>query len=252
MIDPVQKKLLSNRRDHQRRIQHIVEDYDTWVDEELLDEGNNDNTRRGLNDKANKYAMLLAPAIMGSFYRQTMYGDLGTRIRVNNTVNGLINDYESLFASILTASIGLINETSVDPEAYVELREKGATTAEALQIADTSEIKNYAQLSERQLELALQNREAQIQATADYDYMTNLTDDNGDKLVQRKRWDWSELENTRHSLMDGDIVDVDEPFQVYNEVTGETEEGMFPSRPTIKPKQQLQLPMRMHTPQRVQ
>ena len=39
MIDPIQKKLLTNRRDHQKRIQHIVEDYDTWVDEELLDEG---------------------------------------------------------------------------------------------------------------------------------------------------------------------------------------------------------------------
>lgn len=229
MIDPIQKKLLTNRRDHQKRIQHIVEDYDTWVDEELLDEGDNDNTKRGLNERANKYAMLLAPAILGSFYRQNMYGDIGTRIRVNNTVNGLINDYEKLFSGILTASIGLINETSVDPETYKDLRAEGAGTTEALHIADTSELKDYSPLSERQLELSLQNREAQIQATADYDYMTNLKDDNGDYLVVRKRWDWSELENTRHSLMDGDIVEVDEPFQVYNEVTDETEEGMFPS-----------------------
>ena len=229
MISSVQEKRLSNRRDHQRRIQHIVEDYDEWVDEELLDEGDNDTSRKGLRDKAKDYALLLAPVVVGSFYRQNMYGDLGTRIRVNNTANSLINDYEKLFAGILTDSLGIIRETNVDPETYKDLRAEGASTAEALQIADTSNVKNYAPLSERQLELSLQNREAQIQATADYDYMTNLKDDNGDKVVYYKRWDWSQLENTRHSMMDGDVVEVDEPFQVYNEVADITEEGMFPS-----------------------
>ena len=231
MIDNVQRKLLTNRRDHQQRIQYIVDDYDSWVDEELLDEGDNDTSRKGLNEKAKKYALLLAPPILGSFYRQTTYGDLGTRIRVNNTVNGLINDYEKMFSNILSESMNVIRDTNVDEEAYKELRSQGATTPEALQIADTSNTRNYAQLSERQLELSLKNREAQITATADYDYMTNLKDDNGDYIVVKKMWIWSELENTRHSLMDGDIVEVDEPFQVYNEVTGETEEGMFPSRP---------------------
>jgi hypothetical protein len=47
-------------------------------------------------------------------------------------------------------------------------------------------------------------------------------------IKKEKVWVWSQLENTRHSSMDGQTVDINEPFIVTNELTGAVDELMFP------------------------
>ena len=43
-----------------------------------------------------------------------------------------------------------------------------------------------------------------------------------------KTWIWSQLENTRHSEMDGVTVDIEEPFSVVNEQNGDSDDLLFP------------------------
>lgn len=43
-----------------------------------------------------------------------------------------------------------------------------------------------------------------------------------------KRWEWSQLEKTRHESMDGVVVPIDEPFEVVNEVNGDVDYLMYP------------------------
>ena len=47
-------------------------------------------------------------------------------------------------------------------------------------------------------------------------------------LNESKTWIWSTLENTRHSDMDGETVDLTESFEVVNEVTGDVDYLRFP------------------------
>jgi len=47
-------------------------------------------------------------------------------------------------------------------------------------------------------------------------------------VYTHKRWIWSGLENTRHKGMDGEVVELEEPFTVVNEVSGVVDYLMFP------------------------
>ena len=49
-----------------------------------------------------------------------------------------------------------------------------------------------------------------------------------DKINESKTWIWSQLENTRHRDMDGETVNLTEPFEVVNEVTGDVDYLLFP------------------------
>lgn len=49
-----------------------------------------------------------------------------------------------------------------------------------------------------------------------------------DRVNESKTWIWSQLENTRHSQMDGETVDFAEKFEVVNEVTGDVDYLRFP------------------------
>ncbi|MDR1018658.1 MAG: hypothetical protein LBM02_08165 [Lachnospiraceae bacterium] len=49
-----------------------------------------------------------------------------------------------------------------------------------------------------------------------------------DPLYIAKEWNWSGLANTRHSGMDGQVVALEEPFIVTNEITGDVDEMQHP------------------------
>ncbi len=49
-----------------------------------------------------------------------------------------------------------------------------------------------------------------------------------DKINTTKTWIWSTLEKTRHRDMDGETVNLTEPFEVVNEVTGDVDYLRFP------------------------
>ena len=68
--------------------------------------------------------------------------------------------------------------------------------------------------------------------TADYDRALLMNKESqlmgeGDVYIG-KEWVWSQAENTRHSGMDGTIIPIHEKFVVINEVTGETDYGLYP------------------------
>ena len=68
--------------------------------------------------------------------------------------------------------------------------------------------------------------------TADYDRALLMNKESqlmgeGDVYIG-KEWIWSQAENTRHSGMDGTIIPIHEKFVVINEVTGETDYGLYP------------------------
>lgn len=47
-------------------------------------------------------------------------------------------------------------------------------------------------------------------------------------IYPTKTWIWSQLDNTRHSEMDGVTVDIEEPFPVVNEQNGDSDDLLFP------------------------
>ena len=49
-----------------------------------------------------------------------------------------------------------------------------------------------------------------------------------DPTKTQKAWVWSGLENTRHSEMDGQTVELKDTFTVTNEINGDTDELLFP------------------------
>ena len=51
-----------------------------------------------------------------------------------------------------------------------------------------------------------------------------------DPAKTEKTWVWSGLENTRHSEMDGQTVELKDTFTVVNEINGDTDELMIPWR----------------------
>lgn len=52
--------------------------------------------------------------------------------------------------------------------------------------------------------------------------------DGGDMIHTSKTWVWSSLENTRHSQMDNQTVNINGKFEVFNEVTGDLDFLLFP------------------------
>ncbi len=67
-----------------------------------------------------------------------------------------------------------------------------------------------------------------IENKAQYDKYELNYNESEKPIRKEKTWIWSQLENTRHSEMDGQTVPITEPFIVVNEVTGDTDELMFP------------------------
>lgn len=49
-----------------------------------------------------------------------------------------------------------------------------------------------------------------------------------DPLKTHQEWIWSHLDNTRHSEMDGVVIEVGELFEVTNEITGDVDNLRFP------------------------
>lgn len=87
-------------------------------------------------------------------------------------------------------------------------------------------------LSYKQLNNLAKDLEKYKQNHIDYQLGSDINDNaiaNGLKeIYTHKVWIWSGLENTRHSSMDGTIVEYDEKFEVINDNTGEIDYLLFP------------------------
>jgi len=87
----------------------------------------------------------------------------------------------------------------------------------------------------RNLDNMAENLARQSQMVTDYEEALLLNanaEANGlDPPITSKRWIWSELDNTRHSNMDGDTVPLENTFEVLNEETGHVDNMLYPCDP---------------------
>ena len=88
---------------------------------------------------------------------------------------------------------------------------------------------NGRELSYKQLNnLSKDLEQTLIQDQLWADANKNAAENGLDPVMTHKVWIWSGLEKTRHSGMDGQTVEINEMFDVENEITGDTDQLRFP------------------------
>lgn len=86
---------------------------------------------------------------------------------------------------------------------------------------------SYRQLSNLSKDLE-QYKQTLIQDQLWTDANKEALANNLDPVKTHKVWVWSELEHTRHAGMEGQTVEMEEMFEVVNDVTGDTDQLRFP------------------------
>ncbi|MDR3063821.1 MAG: hypothetical protein LBU40_06780 [Methanobrevibacter sp.] len=88
------------------------------------------------------------------------------------------------------------------------------------------------ELSYRELDQLSRNLESYKLKKVDYDEACAINEEaraNGlPDVYTHKKWLWSQLENTRHQGMDGEVVEFYDLFEVVNEVSGSEDRLLFP------------------------
>lgn len=135
----------------------------------------------------------------------------------------------------LKAVENVLNDASVDVEKYKTLVEKLPPTTSRAEILNRTLEKGHnlrgREYSQRELDRL--SRDLTRYRSNRLDYETRRMEnqqahrDGVERIHQTKTWNWSELENTRHSQMDGQTVDFASKFEVVNEVTGDVDFLLF-------------------------
>lgn len=135
----------------------------------------------------------------------------------------------------LKAVENVLNDASVDVEKYKTLAEKLPPTTSRAEILNRTLEKGHnlrgREYSQRELDRL--SRDLTRYRSNRLDYETRRMEnqqayrDGAERIHQTKTWNWSELENTRHSQMDGQTVDFASKFEVVNEVTGDVDFLLF-------------------------
>lgn len=185
---------------------------------------------------SDKYKETISALILGMFsvafqanssveYQQQVYS------LAEQKADQYISDVHSIFGNAYER----VSDVKVEPTAYQELRDKNASILEVLNVKDAEHGKPYTEISPLIIRNSFNDRVALTQSLADYTYFTNVLDLNGNPLYNYKYWIWSQAEDTRHSEMDGELVEIDEYFTVINEVTGEEDLGLYPRDSGMSP-----------------
>lgn len=87
----------------------------------------------------------------------------------------------------------------------------------------------------KQLENIASNYIRQTQMVTDYEealLVNETAEAKGlDPPITSKRWEWSALDNTRHSNMDEEVIPLEDYFDVLNEISVETDQMLYPKDP---------------------
>lgn len=130
-----------------------------------------------------------------------------------------------------------LNQAQIDIEKYNKLIKDLPSTVSRKEILERclEEGKMYTgrDLSYKELNNLARDLENYKQDRVDYDEAIAINKEaisNGlPPVYTHKVWVWSQLENTRHSGMDGTVVELEEKFVVYNEVSGNIDHLDFPN-----------------------
>ena len=135
----------------------------------------------------------------------------------------------------LKAVENVLNDASVDIEKYKTLVEKLPPTTSRAEILNRTLEKGHnlrgREYSQRELDRL--SRDLTRYRSNRLDYETRRMEnqqahrDGAERIHQTKTWNWSQLEHTRHSEMDGMTVDFASKFEVTNEVTGDVDFLLF-------------------------
>ena len=162
-----------------------------------------------------------------------------SRLVANNTARDVADKITAKeiqrIESNLKAVENVMNDASVNISQYKTLIEKLPPTTSRQEILNRTLERGHnlrgREYTQRELERLSRDLERYKSNRLDYEtkrmenqqaYREGL-----DRIHQTKTWNWSELENTRHSQMDGQTVDFASKFEVVNEVTGDTDYLLF-------------------------
>ena len=162
-----------------------------------------------------------------------------SRLVANNTARDVADKITAKeiqrIESNLKAVENVMNDASVNISQYKTLIEKLPPTTSRQEILNRTLERGHnlrgREYTQRELEGLSRDLERYKSNRLDYEtkrmenqqaYREGL-----DRIHQTKTWNWSELENTRHSQMDGQTVDFASKFEVTNEVTGDVDFLLF-------------------------
>ncbi len=129
-----------------------------------------------------------------------------------------------------------LEQSKIDLDKYNSLSEKLSPTVSRQEILERSleegKMYNGRDLSYKELNNLAKNLENYKTHRVDYDKALAINEEaraNGlPPVYTHKKWIWSGLENTRHSGMDDEIVELEDMFEVKNEVSGDIDHLLFP------------------------
>ena len=162
-----------------------------------------------------------------------------SRLVANNTARDVADKITAKeiqrIESNLKAVENVMNDASVNISQYKTLIEKLPPTTSRQEILNRTLERGHnlrgREYTQRELEGLSRDLERYKSNRLDYETrrMENQQAyrDGAERIHQTKTWNWSELENTRHSQMDGQTVDFASKFEVVNEVTGDVDFLLF-------------------------
>lgn len=169
-------------------------------------------------------------------HNNTLSFDGLTRLRdyKYQTCENITKEQAVLFRRNLGHVEEILNTHNIDKNKYAQLKGENPAIkrSELLRLAsekgiNTDHLSNVWSIRDPDILSRNLYREAQMDA----EYKSAFINPE----MQYKMWVWSEADNTRHSNMDGDTVELEEKFEVLNEVTGETDMMMYPHDPDGSP-----------------
>lgn len=219
-------KETTRKRNISRINSNMIDSYENIIDNAI----NGNGSKGDMQKMVKKYVGMITPSIVATFEKNYMVEpSVNNKLRTDRMVNNVLKGYEEKIGLITSNAFVLANDLSVNSKLYNELRSGGSSIIESLSIASNGKYNvNFSPVSEKLFENSINNYQKQIEAKADFEYNSSLTDNNGDILYTMKTWIWSGLENTRHMGMDSTTIPIDEAFVVINEVTGDEDFMMYP------------------------
>lgn len=211
------------KRNFKKFNNELIDEYESLVDDAV----NGTVGESDAKEMGNKFSTLLIP-IVGLTYAKSRTSDIKNKLEINKNVNNSSKMFNDKLNENLINSVKKINELNIDKQIFNDARKNGLGISESLAKADLSKSGNYAVCSEKLLQQSLINQQRMMESKSDYYYNTNLLDGNGDLLYTTKTWEWSGLENTRHTNMDNLTIPINESFVVLNEVNGDIDYMMYP------------------------
>ena len=180
-------------------------------------------------------------------YRQIMRNrwialDLVTQIEVDHERKKYVARYCDLMLNRIENNVktvkDIMNTHVIDKSKYNVLKQDNPKTFNRMELLDAAAAKGINSdllnqtMNYRNLDNLAENLARQSQMVSSYEealLVNETAEAKGlDPPITHKKWIWSELDNTRHSNMDGETISLEDYFDVLNEQSGGTDQMLYP------------------------